>query len=112
MSIAHDTKIIKYEFYVAITVTNWGSGSSSIGNGVYMYKETEWTGTNELLEQSNGTVFNLNFSNAITSGGPNNPTCTNSVGSYNQPIFAPTRAEAEDLLASICYTCPGTGRRR
>jgi hypothetical protein len=103
-----NTKQTKLEYYVAIEVENWGSGSSSIGNGVYMYKETEWTGTNELLQQSNGTVFNLNFSNAITSGGPANPYCTTSVGSYNQPIFAPTRTEAQDLLESICYTCPGT----
>ena len=72
-------------------------------------RKQQWTGTNELLEQSNGTVFNLNFSNAITSGSPGNPTCTNSVGSYNQPIFAQTRAEAEDLLASICYTCNSQG---
>jgi len=97
----------KLEYYVAIEVSNWGSGSSSIGNGVYMYKETEWSGNSGLSQESNGTVFNLNFSNAITSGSPGNPTCTNSVGSYNQPIFAPTRADAQDLLASLCYTCPG-----
>jgi len=97
----------KLEYYVAIEVSNWGSGSSSIGNGVYMYKETEWSGNSGLSQEGNGTVFNLNFSNAITSGSPGNPTCTNSVGSYNQPIFAPTRADAQDLLASLCYTCPG-----
>jgi hypothetical protein len=71
-----------------------------------VYKETTWQ---TLLGQSNGTIFNLNLSNAITSGGPNNPACSNTVGSYNRPIFAADRAAAESLLASICYTCPGTG---
>tara|TARA_R110001606_G_scaffold101653_1_gene223157 strand:- start:2219 stop:6526 length:4308 start_codon:yes stop_codon:yes gene_type:complete len=97
----NDTKL---ESYVAITVENWAGGSLSQGNGVYMYKETTWQA---LESQSNGTVFNLNLSNAITSGGPNNPVCSNTVGSYNRPIFAADRAAAESLLASICYTCPG-----
>jgi hypothetical protein len=98
---------IELEFYVAITVTNWGSGSPSIGNGVYMYKETAWT---ELSQQSNGGVFNLNFTNAIKIyNSPTNPGCNTATGSYNNPIFAPNRADAEDLLASICYTCPSQG---
>ena len=90
-----------YEKYVAIEVANWNGG----GNGIYMYKETEWDAANGLLQQSNGTVFNLNFSNAITSAG--SISCTSSVGSYNRPIFATTRAGAESLLESICYDCPG-----
>jgi hypothetical protein len=97
----NDTKL---ESYVAITVENWSGGFLSQGNGVYMYKETTWQA---LQSQSNGTVFNLNLSNAITSGGPNNPVCSSTVGSYNRPIFAADRAAAESLLASICYTCPG-----
>ena len=97
---------IELEPYIAIEVSNWAGGGYSQGNGVYMYKETTWQ---TLLGQSNGTIFNLNFSNAITSGGPNNPTCSNTVGSYNTPIFAADRAAAEALLESICYTCPGQG---
>ena len=99
-----DLNDVKLESYVAITVENWAGGSLSQGNGVYMYKETTWQA---LESQSNGTVFNLKLSNAITSGGPNNPVCSNTVGSYNRPIFAADRAAAESLLASICYTCPG-----
>ncbi len=96
----YDLSSVELEPYVAITVENWG-----VGNGVYMYKEKTW---NEILQQSNGTIFNLNFSSAITSAG--SISCTAfSVGTYNKPIFAPTRAAAQNLLASICYTCPSQG---
>ena len=98
-----------YQPYVAIEVSGWASGDASDGNGVYIYKNTMWNNGLDSNLTSNGTLFNLNFENAIkTYNSPTNPGCPGT-GSYASPIFAETRQEAQDLLESICYTCPSQG---
>ena len=98
-----------YQPYVAIEVSGWASGDASDGNGVYIYKNTMWNNGLDSNLTSNGTLFNLNFENAIkTYTSPTNPGCPGT-GSYTSPIFAETRTAAQDLLESICYTCPSQG---
>ena len=98
-----------YEPYVAIEVSGWAGGEESDGNGVYIYKDTVWNNGLDSNLTSNGTLFNINFTTAITSYiSPIDPGCTGA-GSYTKPIFAATRQAAQDLLESICYTCPSQG---
>jgi hypothetical protein len=99
-----------YEPYVAIEVSGWGNGGVSDGNGVYIYKDTEWNNDLDSNLTYNGTLFNLNFNSAITVNTNPQPSCAAiSSNPYASPIFAATRQAAQDLLESICYTCPSQG---
>ena len=87
------------EKYTIIEVSGWGAS----GNGFYLYKDFHWA--NDLEDESNGTIFDMNYTNAVTATTGSN---CNGGGTYAKPFFATTRAGVEALLETCAYTCPNT----
>ena len=85
------------EKYTVIEVSGWGAS----GNGFYLYKDFHWA--NDLEDESNGTIFDMNYTNAVTATTGSN--CFGG-GTYAKPFFATTRAGVEALLETCAYTCP------
>ena len=85
------------EKYTVIEVSGWGAD----GNGFYLYKDFHWA--NDLEDESNGTIFDMNYTNAVTATTGSN--CFGG-GTYAKPFFATTRAGVEALLETCAYTCP------
>jgi len=84
-----------YEKYTVIEVA-WGGQ----GSGFYLYRDFHWN--NDLENETNGTVFDINFTQAVTS--TVNGNC-NGGGTYAKPFFATTRSAVEALLTVCAYTC-------
>ena len=85
-----------YQDYTIIEVSGWGDGSN---DGFYMYNLT-W---NDLVQETNGTVFDINYTQAITTQGNQ----CNGPGNYETPIYATSRSAAEAIWDTRCYNCQG-----
>ena len=89
------------DFTIIEVPVSWGG----TGSGFYLYALT-WDDL--LLESSVASgVFNVNFSGAVTQAAGNG--CENITG-YSHPVYAPTRAAAEQIWETLCYTCQGGGQ--
>ena len=85
------------EKYTIIEVSGWGGS----GNGFYLYQDFHWA--NDLEDESNGTIFDINYTNAVTA---TTAVSCNGGGTYASPFFAASRAGVEALLETCAYTCP------